>query len=100
MYNVVDTAAKPIASINNEIERDVYVKQISEKTGISSEPIYAQINKIQFKFSNDMKNMQKTNYINIKKVTKDDNVIDKLEKYLIFLLLEKNKDIYNKIKEK
>ncbi len=89
-----------LASINNEIERDVYVKQISEKTGISSEPIYAQINKIQFKFSNDMKNMQKTNYINIKKVTKDDNVIDKLEKYLIFLLLEKNKDIYNKIKEK
>ncbi len=94
--------AKVLAVIDNDIEIDVYVKKISDDTGITKEPIYAEINKLKFKYANDLKNIsaisEKTN-LKLKKAN-NNNITQKAELYIIFLLLEKNINIYNLIKQK
>jgi len=90
-----------LASITNEIERDVYVDNISKTTGIGKDPIYAEINKLKLKFTTDLKNVTDNRVLlNQKTIKKDETVIEKTEKYIIYLLLENNSDIYNQIKEK
>ena len=95
--------AQILATLKNDIEIDAYVKKVSEYTGITSQPIYAEINKIKFKFSNDLKNVVSTkNWVPVNKKEKEQNVdiTKKAEMYIIFLLLEKNVNIYNLIKQK
>lgn len=95
--------AKVLASISNDIERDVYVNKISKMTGISVEPINAEINKLRFKYDTDLKNVNMSRtviQVNRQNIKKDLTLTDKVEKYIIFLLLEKDINIYNKLKER
>lgn len=95
--------AKVLASISNDIERNVYVDKISKMTGISVEPINAEINKLRFKYDSDLKNVNMSRpvmTINRQNIKKDLSLTDKVEKYIIFLLLEKDTNIYNKLKER
>ncbi len=95
--------ANVLASISNDIERDVYVNKISKMTGISVEPINAEINKLRFKYESDLKNVNVSRPIipvNRANIKKDLTLTDKVEKYIIFLLLEKDINIYDKLKEK
>ncbi|NLY43909.1 MAG: DNA primase [Clostridiaceae bacterium] len=47
----VNAIAKIFAAVDNAVERDAYVKRISEKTGISSQAIFTEIEKIASKNS-------------------------------------------------
>lgn len=91
-----------LANIPNEIERDVYVDNVSRTTGIGKDPIYAEINKLKMKFASDLKNPNDNRVLINKRaiIKNNETVIDKTEKYIIYLLLENNIDIYNEIKEK
>ena len=94
--------AKILASIDNDIEVDAYVKKVSEYTAITEQPIYAEINKLKFKYSNDLKNISTTQkWVSLKSKKKEQNVnvMQKAELYIIFLLLEKDVEIYNTIKK-
>ncbi|MDD4066746.1 MAG: DNA primase [Clostridia bacterium] len=92
--------AKILAKLDNDIELDVYVTKIANDTNISKDAIVAEVNKIKFKYSNDLKNVNNVYAIrNVKNVQQEVNTIDNLSKYVIYLLLENNVDIFIKIKD-
>jgi DNA primase len=106
-YNLEDTSEKikflnemanVLAKIDNNIERDIYVEKISKEIGIGKEPIYAEIEKITFKDKVNIKNWEQPKPIVISQ-NKPEEKINDIENMLIFLLCEKNLNIYKLIKE-
>jgi DNA primase len=106
-YNLEDTSEKIkflngmaniLSKIENNIERDIYVEKLSKETGIGKEPIYAEIEKLSFKDNKNIKNWEQPKPIIISQ-NKTENKIFELENMLIYLLSEKNKEIYQKIRE-
>jgi DNA primase len=86
-----------LASTENNIERDIYIRSISKDTGISSESITAQVNKILFKDERPKKFINKENKINV--VTSPvDKKLDDAEKLLIYLICQN--DAYEKFENK
>jgi len=92
--------AKILAKLENDIELDVYVTKIAKDTNINKDAIVAEVNKIKFKYSNDLKNVNNVYAIrSVKKIQQELSTIDNLSKYVIYLLLENNVDIFMKIKD-
>ena len=96
--------AEILAKVNNTIEREIYIEKIAKGYNISKEAIYAEVNKLIYTGMKDNKILQSKN-IEIKHVEKKVQAtigedIEKRENTIIAILLDNNKEIFNKIKEK
>jgi len=95
--------AKILSKVDNNIEKEVYLDKISKEYKISKESIYSEINKIIYPNTQGKKILEKrTQRYNI--IKKEDNkisdVVLKRENTIISLLIMKNSNIYEKIKNK
>ncbi len=90
--------AEVLSKIENNIERDIYVDQLSDELGVGKEAILAEIDKITFKDKANLINWQKPILINEDKKNESNNHKNEIEEILIYLLCEKNKKIYERIK--
>ncbi len=93
--------ANILAKIDNEIEREVYISNISLEYGISKEAIYAEIIKLNSQSVKSTKVLEKAKpRIEIKKEqTPVNEQIDKREKLIIYLLINYPEQSYEKIKD-
>ena len=96
----LNSMASVLAKIQNNIERDAYIKQISEETGIGVQPIYAEIEKL---ISGKIKALKisKNTAIEVKKYNKDkkyeNQKIIQAERMLIALLSLNNRKLFDYI---
>ncbi len=99
----LNKAAAVLAKVQNSIERDAYIKQISEETGIGVEPIYTEINKLlngRIKILKTHQNFQ-TGLIKIRKgIGELSPKILQTEKMLIALLSNEDKRIFELIHQR
>ena len=96
--------AKILSKVENTMEREIYIEKIAKGYNISKEAIYAEVNKLIYTGMKDNKILQSKN-IEIKHVEKKVQAtigedIEKRENTIIAILLDNNKEIFNKIKEK
>ncbi|MGE5473125.1 MAG: DNA primase [Ignavibacteriales bacterium] len=91
-----------LAKVQNNIERDAYIKNISKDTGISQEPIYAEIDRILYGHSKRMRAPKVQALTQIQSVKKDDGLtkVEQAEKMLIALLSNNSIEAYQYIKDK
>lgn len=87
-------AAKIISSVSNSIEREVFIKDISNITGLSFEAISTEIQKLSDDFSINLKKQRYTNY----KHLSNNNKIDEARKNLL-ALVALNNNIFNLVKD-
>ena len=103
-YNLNDTSdkikfltamAKILASLANNIERDIYIEKFSKELGVSKEAIVKEVEKILFKDVKDEKKfvLQRENNNKLMELT------SKEEETILYLLTSKNQEVYKKIKE-
>lgn len=96
--------AQIISKVENEIEKEIYIEKISKNYNISKEAIYAQVNKIVYSNMKTGKILEKSQKsskeIVVKEYDKIDETLIKRENTIIALLIEGNKQIYYKIKQK
>lgn len=90
--------AEVLSKIENNIERDIYVDQLSDELGVGKEAILAEIDKITFKDKANLINWQKPILISEDKKGESDSHKNEIEEILIYLLCEKNKKVYERIK--
>lgn len=90
-------AAEILAAIENDIEREIYIKKISEKYNIGTGPILKEVEKRLYK-------KQETVALDMQALTRKIHLTTSLrkkqEQYIIALLLSHNKNIQNTIFEK
>ncbi|MBR6253356.1 MAG: DNA primase [Clostridia bacterium] len=102
-YNLNDTSdkikfltgmAKILASLANNIERDIYIEKFSKELGVSKEAIVKEVEKFLFKNGKEEKKfvLQRDNNQKLIELT------SKEEETILYLLTSKNKEVYNKIK--
>ncbi len=109
-YNLNDVTEKirflnkmaiELSKIENNIERDIYVERLSKELGVGKEAILSEIEKINFKGKAKLADWQQATDISERKdVNFTYNKDFAMEEMLIYLLCEKNENIYQKIKEK
>lgn len=93
--------AKILASVDNKIEREIYIDKISEEYKISREAIYAEVNKLDNKEKISHNILNNSFAVPIKKTQKqEDEKQLKLEKLLIKLLINEQYNVYNQVKDK
>ncbi len=96
--------AKILSSVDNNIEKEIYVDKISKEYGISKEAIYSEINKLLYANNSNRNILEKqpmTGYI--RKVKEEESKIDdavlKREKMSIYVLINYPQESYNKLKD-
>lgn len=107
-YNLEDTTdkikfltkmAEILSKVENNIERDIYVDKLSKEIGVGKEAIIAEIEKFLFKDKSNIKNWQEPKLIIENKKKENNNSLYNIEKMIIYLLSEKNIDVYKLLKE-
>jgi len=92
--------AKILSKIDNEIEREVYIGNISLEYAISKEAIYAEVIKLNSQSTKGIKVLEKTKP---RLEQKQEKVIneqaDKRERLIIYLLINYTQQSYEKIKD-
>jgi len=91
-----------LTKVQNNIERDAYIKNISKETGISQEPIYAEIDRILYGKSRKMR-PSKIEGLTETFVARKQEVATKInqaEKMLIALLSNNDRKVYEYIKDR
>ncbi len=94
--------AKLISKVDNTIEREVYIEKIAKEYDISKEAIYAEVNKLTYKNSNNDKLLEKTKpIITHKKIEKKEvsQAIKRRENTIISILLTSDLSIFEIIKQ-
>ena len=93
--------SKLISSVENTMEREVYIENIAKTYNISKEAIYAQVNKLKYSNGKTEKVLEKTrNVAPVKKEeTKVSDKIKKREDTILSLLLDDNYNVYEIIKQ-
>lgn len=94
--------AKLLSSVDNTIEREVYIENIAKKYNISKEAIYAEVNKIKYKSEKHEKNLERKIPIIVKGKTETKNIttsVKNRENTIIALLLMGETFIYEVIKQ-
>ncbi len=95
--NFLTQVANILTTINNEIEREIYIDKISKKYNIGPGPIYKEIEKklnTQYNKDNDIViDMQSLS----KKMQMNTSLKKREEQYIILLILSKDKKIQEKI---
>ena len=97
--------AKILAKVENTIEREIYIEKIAKGYNISKEAIFAEVNKLIYSNSKGIQTLQEQNKP-IRKVEQDkeekssvnENLI-KRENTIIALLIDANKNVFEKIKQ-
>lgn len=98
--------ANILSKVENTMEREIYIEKIAKGYNISKEAIYAEVNKLIYANAKGDKILQSKNKeIQLsKKEEKDTQIIDedliRRENTIIALLLDANKNVFTKIKEK
>ncbi len=92
--------AKILSSVTNEIEREVYIEQISLQYKITKEAVYAEISKIQQKNISNVNKLQKAK----PQITSEKEMIindqeSKTERLVIYLLINYPQETYSTLKE-
>ena len=92
--------AKILSSVTNEIEREVYIEQISLEYKITKEAIYAEITKIQQKNTASVNKLQRAKpQITAEKQTTENEQESKSERLVIYLLINYPQEAYPVLKE-
>lgn len=96
--------AKLLSKVENKMEREVYIAKISDEYKISKEAIYAEINKMLYSGRNNQSQLdipKATINIKNKKDKKEEEAKTlKRENTIIFLLINREFNAYEKIKDK
>lgn len=87
---------KILSSVDNKIEREIYIDKIAEKYNISKEAIYAEVNKSMYKQESASANIIKPKIKNDVKVDISP-AIAKRENMIIYLLINHFKEAYEPI---
>lgn len=98
----LNEVSKVIAEVDNTIEKEVYIENISKEYGISKEAIYAQCNKLSYANNQGTKILENNNlYKSVKKTTENivTDAVIKRENMLISLLVNPENNIYQRIKD-
>ena len=97
--------AKILAKVENTIEREIYIEKIAKGYNISKEAIYAEVNKLIYSNSKGIQTLQEQNKPIRKveqnkeeKISVNENLI-KRENTIIALLIDANKNVFEKIKQ-
>ena len=94
--------AKLISTIDNTMEREVYIERISNTYGISKEAVYAEVNKISYSNSKGEKVLEKTRPVARRKIVEEKAVSDTIknrENTILSLLLTGDLNIFQIIKQ-
>ena len=96
--------SKILSKVQNTIEREIYIEKIAKGYNISKEAIYAEVNKLIYSQSKEDKVLESKEIRKIKPEEKIQDEVDedlkRREDTIIALLLDANKQIFQKIKEK
>ena len=94
--------AKLLVSVDNNIEKEIYIDKISKEYEISKEAIYADINKMKFSANMGEKVLERKPIPKV--VSKEDNKINesiiKRENIVIYLLMNEPEKVYEKLSSK
>ena len=94
--------AKLLVSVDNNIEKEIYIDKISKEYEISKEAIYADINKMKFSINMGEKVLERKPIPKV--VSKEDNKINesiiKRENIVIYLLMNEPEKVYEKLSSK
>ena len=97
--------AKILAKVENTIEREIYIEKIAKGYNISKEAIFAEVNKLIYSNSKGIQTLQEQNKTIRKveqnkeeKISVNENLI-KRENTIIALLIDANKNVFEKIKQ-
>ena len=95
--------AKILSKVENTMEREIYIEKIAKGYNISKEAIYAEVNKLIYAGSKDEKILQskkiEEKHIEKQEKTIIDEDLERRENTIIAILLDNNKNIFEKIKE-
>lgn len=95
--------AKILSSVDNNIEKEIYIDKISIEYGISKEAIYSEVNKLTYSKIKDTKVLERpvSNYVRRENIEekKIDEATLKREKMLIYILLNYPQESFKKIKD-
>ncbi|MBO4292956.1 MAG: DNA primase [Clostridia bacterium] len=93
--------SKLISTVENNMEREVYIENIAKNYNISKEAIYAQVNKLKYSNVNNEKVLEKTRVVTkIKKeVSNVSEKIKKREDTILSLILDENYNVFDIIKQ-
>ncbi len=91
--------AKVLATVDNTMEREVYIDKLSETYNITKEAIYSEVNKILFKTDAKVQTLErrKEPIIIKNEQTKVDSATLRREKMLIYLLINHQNDAFKRI---
>lgn len=94
--------AKILSTIDNNIEKEIYIDKIARDNQISKEAIYAEVNKLSYARNTGGKVLEKNRVVIPRKVSEtnkiDENTV-KRENMVIFLLINKTQEAYEKFKD-
>ena len=94
--------AKLIAKVDNNIEREIYIENISKQYEISKEAIYAEVNKLSYKNNQSSKVLEKSKPVVLHRRTEEKEIsasIMKRENTIISILLTGDLNIFEVIKQ-
>lgn len=94
----INDAAGILSTLTSAVEIDVYVKKISDETGISKEAIYAEIKKLRAKDNQPQKVYQKVKSLDKNKEQLPDNKTINAQRRLLGLIID-NKKVYLRVKD-
>ena len=87
-----------LASVDNKIEREIYIDKVSEQYDISKQAVYAEVNKVLYK-GNPEKILTKPIIKNEEEITVEiDEIVKKRENMVLYLLINNPKETLDKIK--
>ena len=93
--------SKLISTVENNMEREVYIDKIAKTYDISKEAIYAQVNKLKYSTINSDKILEKPRTV-LKVKKENTQVSDKIKKRedtILSLLLDENYNVFEIIKQ-
>ena len=95
--------AKILSSVDNNIEKEIYIDKISLDYGISKEAIYAEVNKLMYSKNKETKVLERPINKPIAKIEEKNEKIDeatiKREKMLIYILVSYPEESFSKLKD-
>ena len=91
----LNKVAEVLSKVQNNIERDLYINQISKELGVGSDAIKAEIDRVLYKPDLSKKEFVVPNNNNQK--TDSQNSI--IEETILYLLTSKDMNIYNKVRK-
>lgn len=94
----INDAAGILSTLTSAVEIDVYVKKISDETGVSKEAIYAEIKKLRSKDNQPQKVYQKVKSLDKNKEQLPDNKTINAQRRLLGLIID-NKKVYLRVKD-